>query len=263
MFRVNTLKESDAEVMDVLRGDAWKFERILGVPYAFQLKEKNEHELLAHPLAREGKIYIQGISSMLPPFVLDPKPGEIVLDLCAAPGSKTSQITAMTGNTGTLVACENDEIRFERLAHTVKLQGAKVELMHADAALACRAWPERFDAVLADVPCSAEGRILLSEPRSFRFWSQKNIHEHARLQRRLLTYAVPTLKPGGRLVYSTCTLAPEENEEMMAWLLATFPELKPVPFTLPIAAVARKPAGKVILPSKLAEGMFVAKFRKA
>ncbi len=259
-FRVNTLRSDDRTVMDACRERGIAIERVPDLRHAFVVKNKTERELLESEVCRDGHIYLQGLTSMLPPIILDPKPSALVLDLCAAPGSKTSQLAAMMGNSGEIVAVEQDAIRCQKLAHTLAMQGAViVKVMQADAAIACKQWPTRFDAILADVPCSAEGRINVHDPRSTGSWSQKNITAHAKMQRRLLRAAVPCLKPGGRLVYSTCTLASEENEEMMRWLMTEFPHLKPVPFPVPLTVKrAARPVGTYVLPTERHEGMYVA-----
>ncbi len=263
-FRVNTLKSNDNAVMGALRESAIQFERVKDIPHAFRIKNRTSQELLAHPLAKSGAIYLQGLSSMIPPLILDPKPGETILDLCAAPGSKTTQIASLTGNQAHIAALEENVIRFERLENSLKVQRAtSVTAIHTDATLWTKHTDLRFDKILADVPCSAEGRINLHDPRSYKFWNEKNIATHAKLQRRLLRGAVQVLKPGGTLVYSTCTLAPEENEEMISWLLSEFPELKSSPID-PQIANARKTANQTItvLPSEQSEGFFIAKIVK-
>ncbi len=262
-FRVNTLKATDEEIMSVLRDEQIMFERVKHVPHAFMIKNRTDAELLEHPLAREGKIYLQGISSMIPPIILEPKPDEKILDLCAAPGSKTTELAAMVGNSAQIIACENNEVRFQKLQNTIKMQGANVDARHLDSTLLHKELPEYFDKILADVPCSAEGRFDLRDKRSFSYWSEKNIVEHAKLQRRLLRAAVACLKPNGILVYSTCTLAPEENEQMIGWLITEFPQMKPAEISLPLQNI-RKTAHKTItmLPSDTMEGFFVAKLKK-
>jgi len=264
VFRVNTIKSNDEAVMAILREENIGFERLKGLPHAFKIKNRSSDDLLKHKLCQTGKIYLQGITSMLPPLVLDPKPGETILDLCAAPGSKTSQMAAMMKNSGRLVACDDNSVRFQKLQNTLKIQGADfVEAREMDAALLYKELPETFDKILADVPCSAEGRIDLSDPRSYRFWTQKNIIAHAKIQRRLLRSAVACLKLGGTLVYSTCTLAPEEDEQMIEWLLQTFPELKTEAFELPLVSTRKGAANSLyILPSKENEGLFVVKLVK-
>ncbi len=274
-LRVNTLKTDDAAVMQVFRDEAIQFERVKTIPHAFVIKNRDDREMLEHSLTKAGHVYLQGLTSMLPPILLDPQPGETVLDICAAPGSKTSQIAAlMTApllpeegsgvvGVGRVVACEENSIRFQKLQNTLTIQGAAiVEPLLCDATLLHHEMPDAFDRVLADVPCSAEGRITGSK-RSYSFWSEKNIVAHAKLQRRLLRSAFGCLKPGGVLVYSTCTLAPEENEGMVDWFLAEYPSMKSEPVTVPFAPlVTHKNKSVTLLPSPAAEGFFVAKLRK-
>ncbi len=262
-IRTNTLKTTDDAVMQAFRDDAIQFERVAKIPHTFFIKNRKDSEMLEHHLMLSGQIYMQGIASMLPVLVLDPKPGEAILDLCAAPGSKTTQIASIMKGTGKVVAVEENEIRFQKLKNSVWMQGAKdVELMHADGTLLHYDFAGKFDRVLVDAPCSAEGRIDLRDARSFSFWSTKNIGIQAKLQRRLLRSAVRCLKPGGTLVYSTCTLAPEENELMVDWAFSEFPELLPLPVELPVATTRtlRKNAA-IALPTKEHEGSFVARFR--
>ncbi|MBI2551130.1 RsmB/NOP family class I SAM-dependent RNA methyltransferase [Candidatus Uhrbacteria bacterium] len=262
-FRANTLKIADQELMSRLREQGIAFERIKAIPHAFICKSMDDKELLETDVCTAGFIYLQGLSSMVPPIVLDPKPGERVLDLCAAPGSKTSQMAAMMGNEGFIVAMESDAVRFQKLTHTIAKQGVTIEeAKEGDASLLCRGLESAFDKVLADVPCSAEGRISTKDPRSFRFWSQKNIIAHAKEQRRLLRAAVASLKVGGTLVYSTCTLAPEENELMVDWLAKEYPSVVQEQVTVNIDGRKAKEGYLTLLPTDAHEGLFVAKFRK-
>jgi 16S rRNA (cytosine1407-C5)-methyltransferase len=196
---------------------------------------------------------------------MDLKPGDSILDLCAAPGSKTSEIAAITHNQAQILAVEDNDIRYQKLLNTLSIQGAtSVQARHGDSTQLHKELPEAFDKILADVPCSAEGRIDLSDQRSYKYWSEKNIVAHAKLQRRLLRSAVACLKPGGTLVYSTCTLAPEENEGMVEWLITEFPCMKPVDISVPLKnsrATAYK--SMTLLPSEEAEGFFVVKLKKS
>lgn len=263
-FRVNTLKTTDEAVMQILRDDGIAFERIKDLPHAFKIKNRTDNQLLEHELATSGKIYLQGLTSMLPPLLMDLKPTDKILDLCAAPGSKTSEIAMLTNNQAQVIAMEENDIRYQKLLNTLRIQEVtSVEARHGDSTQLHKEFPNTFDKVLADVPCSAEGRIDFTDLRTYKYWSEKNIVAHAKLQRRLLRSAVACLKPGGILVYSTCTLAPEENEEMISWLIAEFPFMKPADVTLPLKN-ARKTAHKTVtlLPSEEAEGFFVAKLIK-
>lgn len=263
-FRVNTIKSSDDAVMAVLRDEAIQFERIKGIPHAFLVKNRTDKQLLDHALATNGHIYLQGLTSMLPPIVLNPQQGETVLDLCAAPGGKTSQLAALMHGQGRIVACEENGVRFQKLQHTIATQGATtVDARNVDATLLHHEMPEAFDKVLADVPCTAEGRFSTRDKRSFGFWSEKNIVAHAKLQRRLLRSAVACLKPGGTLVYSTCTLAPEENEGMIDWLLVEYPFMRVEAVDLPLSGSRKNKNGSVtLLPTEKWEGFFVAKLKK-
>ena len=263
-FRVNTLKATDESVMDTLRDDGIAFERVKEIPHAFKVKNRTDAELLEHALMTSGQIYMQGLTSMIPPLLMELKPTDAVLDLCAAPGSKTSEIAALTNNQARVLAMEDNEIRHQKLLNTLRIQGAtNVEGRLGDSGQLHKELPETFDKILADVPCSAEGRIDFRDLRTYKYWSEKNIIAHAKLQRRLLRSAVACLKPGGTLVYSTCTLAPEENELMIGWLITEFPFMKPVNITIPLRN-SRPTAHKTVtlLPSDEAEGFFVAKLVK-
>lgn len=264
-FRVNTLRSSDEAVMNKLREDGIAFERVKDIPHAFKIKNRTDHQLLDHELATSGQIYLQGLTSMLPPLLMDLKPTDAILDLCAAPGSKTSEIAMMTNGQARVLAMEENEIRYKRLLHTLSMQSASnVEARLGDSTQLHKEFPAAFDKVLADVPCSAEGRIDFHDLRTYKYWSEKNIVAHAKLQRRLLRSAVACLKPGGTLVYSTCTLAPEENEGMVEWLLSEFPQMKPVDITLPLKNIRKTPHKTLtLLPTEEAEGFFVAKLLKA
>lgn len=261
-LRVNTLKTTDHAVMDVYREEGIAFERIKNIPHALRIKNRTDDQLLEHHLTKNGHVYLQGIASMIPPLVMNPLPGQSIADICAAPGSKTSEIAALMENKGMIIAAEDNSVRYQKLVNTITIQGANVDAKNTDSATLYHEYPETFDAILADVPCTAEGRIDLSDPRSFTFWSQKNITEHAKLQRRLLRSAYKMLKPGGTLLYSTCTLAPEENENQIKWFIEEHPSMKVEKAILPISLVRPTPYGTIILPSPDCEGFFVAKLKR-
>lgn len=249
--------------MEVMREAQIQFERVKQIPHAFRIKNRTDAALLEHPLCTRGEIYLQGLASMVPPLILDPQPNERVLDVCAAPGSKTSQMAAMMGH-GELVAVEENGIRVQKLRNTLAMQRADwVEVREEDGTLLHKTHGGHFDKVLADVPCSAEGRIDVNDPRSYGFWTEMNIVAHAKLQRRLLKSAIACLKPGGVLVYSTCTLAPEENELMVDWVLSEFPNMKTERVSVPLSAIRPHANGSVtILPTDVHEGFFTARLRK-
>ena len=173
-----------------------------------------------------GYYYIQEISSMLPPLALNPQPGELILDLAASPGSKTTQIAAMMENQGTLLANDFKLDRISILAANLERCGVtNCIVTRNDAISLCSRLSQKgikFDKILLDVPCSGEG-TLRSSPKTFLMWNPKVIKNLSRQQKKFLAFALKCLKKGGTLVYSTCTHAPEENEEIVDFALKNFP----------------------------------------
>ncbi len=274
--RVNTLKvkiqDAAAQLLD-------KGIKALPVPWcaeAFVLSEVEARAISDDPLVREGKIYIQSLSSMLPAVILDPRPGENVLDLCAAPGSKTSQMAAMMKNEGWITAVEVVKERMYKLKNVLSLLGVRNVSIKLMDGRRFRQQGELFDKILVDAPCSSEGRFKTSDKKSFQYWSLRKIKEMVQKQRGLVLSAGRLLKPGGVLVYSTCTFAPEENEGVIDWLLRKSKErLEVLPVDVP--GVQSYPAvqewqGKTfskevqncfkVLPNPTMEGFFVAKLIK-
>ncbi len=184
-----------------------------------------------------GAFYLQSLASMIPPLVLDPQPGEWVLDLTAAPGSKTTQIAERMRYTGVVVANELDRTRLKALSNNVDRMGAyNVVITEMDGTRVGSLLPNTFDRVLLDAPCSALG-TLHQNPDVLRWWNMHKVRRLVGLQRKLILSAMDALRPGGVMVYSTCTLTPYENEAVLAWLLEQRPEaeilpLPPLPLNL-------------------------------
>lgn len=157
-FRINTLKSTQKEVESFLCSKDISFTRVPFLPLAYIIEKKDEFVLKGSSLFYEGKIYVQGLTSQIPATLLEIKEDMNVLDVTAAPGSKTTQIAALMNNTGTIVACEKHQIRHDKLVHNIKLQGAtNIETHKMDALkLMTELEKESFDAILLDVPCSAE-----------------------------------------------------------------------------------------------------------
>lgn len=209
-FRINTLKSSREDVLKNLNGD---YDPVSWYQDAFVLSGEKPD------LAEKGLIYQQSLSSMLVPLVLDPKPGERILDMCAAPGSKTTQIAAMMNNKGSIVCVEAIKNRYYRLKSVLELMGVTIATVKLMDGRRFRSPENLFDRVLVDAPCSSEGRFRADNKKSYAYWSLRKIKEMVKKQRGLLLNASRWLKPGGILVYSTCTFAPEENEGVIDWFL--------------------------------------------
>ena len=173
---------------------------------------------------------------MMSAIALSPKENEFIFDMCASPGSKTTQISAMMNNKGTIIA---NDIRMDRVkilaTNTEKCGVSNVILTKNDAINLCNNFSKeriKFDKILLDAPCSGEG-TLRSSPKTFLMWNPNMIKKFSRQQKKFLATALKCLKKGGTLVYSTCTHAPEENEEIIDFALKNFP-VKVESFTLPL-----------------------------
>lgn len=282
-FRVNTLKTNRDEVKKTLVSDGFIIQQVPWYLDAFILQNKSKRELTDHPLYVEGKLYCQSLASMIPPIVLDPKAGEKVLDLTAAPGSKTSEIAALMGQKGELVANELNKVRFFRLKHNMEMLGVPDEmdewtftLRMEDGSALCLEYPEYFDKILVDAPCSGESRFIEGFPKTYGYWSEHKIKQVSYRQHKLLMAGFTALKPGGEMVYSTCTIAPEENEARISKLKERLGEklevmdiqvsgFKTLPSVLSWKGRDYHPDVKKtlrILPTRDIEGFFVAKLRK-
>lgn len=266
-LRVNTLKYDIQSLMRFLKENNIKFERVPWYQEALIIKNVTEKEIQKLDIFEKRYIYLQSLSSMVPPLVLSPKAGEKVLDLTAAPGSKTTQMAAMMQNKGSILANELDKIRCERLQYNVTTQGASIVTVNNDYGERIGGkYPEVFDKVLLDTPCSGEGRFIATDSRTYRSWSEKKVAELVKIQRKLLRNSYEALKPNGIMVYSTCTLNLDENEKILEWALEQF-DLQLLGINLELRDIEKgqtvhtKQAIK-ILPSKQMEGFFVAKLQK-
>lgn len=180
-----------------------------------------------------GVVYSQEPSAQFVGEVLQPKPGERVLDLAAAPGGKTTHLAAFMQQEGLLWANEIFMNRAKVLSENIERMGVQNSIVssHAPAELSAKL-PQFFDKILLDAPCSGEG-MFRKNPAAVAQWHQDFPQELADLQREILREAMKMLRPGGQIVYSTCTFAPEEDEQMIAWLMQEYPEMQLVPIDKP------------------------------
>ena len=252
-IRLNTLKDTEAAV-------AYRnMPRIPWAPEAYELPaDSDAGSTILH---EAGAFYLQEPGAMLPASVLDAKPGETVLDLCAAPGGKSTQIGISMRGEGLLVCNEPVPKRARILSSNIE----RIGLPHAIVTCAwpeqlAEKWPEGFDAVMVDAPCSGEG-MFRRVPESRTEWGEEQAKGCAQRQREILNAAAGLVRPGGRLVYSTCTYHPEENGGNAEWFLKEHTEYEPEAFSLPGIDA---PEGQfTCYPHRLrTEGQFAARFRK-
>lgn len=226
-IRCNTLKISPEDLIARLRMK-WKVvQPFREVPEIMLVESELEPGGLGNAIEHVlGYYYIQEVSSMMSALALDAQPGEFVLDVCASPGSKTTQIAAGMQNRGTLMA---NDIKIDRVAIlSANLERCAVTncvVTRLDGVGLCARLAKHdflFDKILLDAPCSGEG-TLRSSPKTFIMWNPKVVDNMGRMQKKLLASALRCLKVGGVLVYSTCTHAPEENEAVIDFALKNFP----------------------------------------
>ncbi len=219
-FRVNALKSTKVEVLAELNVPAIP---LTWFEHAFTIPAEYREQLSFSPAFTEGRIYIQNPASMLAPLILNPQPNEEVLDLTAAPGGKTLMIAAMMNNQGRVAAVESVKGRFFRMKNNLETFGATmVDTYLKDGRQVGWKVPERFDRVLLDAPCSSESRFKTYQPDSFQHWNERKVKEVQRKQKKLICSAIAALKPGGVMVYSTCSYSPEENEQVVQHALKKF-----------------------------------------
>jgi tRNA (cytosine49-C5)-methyltransferase len=279
-IRCNTLKISPENLKKRLEEKGWKIKQpwksnpeVMIVES--QLGPGELGRAIEHIL---GYYYIQELASMLPIIALEPEPEEVVLDLCAAPGSKTTQAAARMKSRGTIIANEVSMGRLKILSSNLERCGATNNIITKKEGVAlCKKLKKQeieFDKILVDAPCSGEG-TLRSSYQTYRMWNPNTIKALSKLQKKLVEAAVEILKVGGEMIYSTCTHAPEENEGIVDFILRNFPEMQIQKIKLPVKTREGmtkwkdqeydpkvKLANRVYPHDGDTEGFFIAKFKK-
>ena len=222
-LRINTSKIS---VRDFLKINPFHLERIPWTDDGFYYDE--EDRPAKHPYYFAGLYYLQEPSAMLPAEVLPVEENDLVLDCCAAPGGKSSKLANKLHNTGVLIANDISASRAQVLLKTLESQGVRNAYVMAEDITKVDRFLECFDKILIDAPCSGEG-MFRKENELISSWEERNSDYYSSIQKQLILKGVEMLKPGGKLVYSTCTFSPEEDEEIIEYALDNYPELKTLP----------------------------------
>ncbi len=271
-FRINTNRISIKEFLEK-RYDDGMFEYMDIWGGVFALKDMNLRSFQNTDMYRNGEVYIQDISSMSPPHLMELSGSDIVLDMCAAPGSKTIQISNIMGNIGKIIAVEKVRKRYYKLKSNLGNYFVRnAEVYFGDAVYLLRSVINlKFDKILLDAPCSSEGRFNPSKPKTMAYWSERKVKEMERKQRRLILAAWDSLKNGGIILYSTCTFSLDENELVLDFLTKKREGVFLEPFNLPfrnyisgIPVFGNEQLSRAvrIIPTELTGGFFVAKIKK-
>ena len=264
-LRINTIKSNIEEIKKELEKEKIEYETIKWSKEALIIKNADEKTIQEMEIYKNGKIYLQSLSSMLPPIILEPKEGTDILDMAAAPGGKTTQIAALTNNKAHITACEKNKIRAERLKYNVDKQGATcVFIMPKDSRFIDDFFS--FDQILLDAPCSGSGTLDYNDANIEKYFTEQLVERSSRTQKTLLAKAIKLLKPEHEMVYSTCSILSCENEDVVASVIKNGNiEIVPIKFNgmeeLPILPT-KVPGTLCVKPTDLYEGFFVAKIRK-
>jgi len=264
-FRVNTSKVSTEYIKQTLKELKINFKEVVWNETAIIIEDIKENEIKELDIYKNGEIYLQSLSSMMPPFVVNPKEGENILDMAAAPGGKTTQMANLSDNKAMITACEKNKIRLERLKYNVEKQGtSRVTVMLKDARKLDDFFS--FDKILLDSPCSGSGTLNLNQTDIEKVFTKELVERSIKIQKELLKKAIRILKTNGEVIYSTCSILKEENEKIVEEILKlgnveivpiAVEEFKDIPL-LPVSI-----EGTIcVCPSELYEGFFVAKLRK-
>ncbi len=264
-LRVNTLKSNIQNVKKVFSNLGYSVGEVEWYKNALIIENINESEIRQLDIYNNGEIYLQSLSSMMPVIMLDPKQDENILDMAAAPGGKTTQIASETDDKSFITACEKNKIRGERLKYNIEKQGAKrITVLTQDARDLDNYFS--FDKILLDAPCSGSGTININNEKLEKVFAEELVTRSVKTQFELLKKAITVLKSGHEMIYSTCSILKEENEENLSKILKSGKaQLVPIDIekfkNIPLLPVSIE--GTVcVCPNELFEGFFIAKLRK-
>ena len=259
-LRINTLKIRPNELIKILEKKKVKLKKIdfLDVGYDY----KADFSLGSTPEYLQGLYYLQESASQVPPLILNPKKEDVILDCCAAPGSKTTQLAQMMGNKGTIIALDNNKKRLQSLNNNLERLGITNTITYQLDAKSAKQLGITFDKILVDAPCSGN---FVTDKDWFKKRDMSGIRNNAEKQKNILTACIEVLKSGGTLVYSTCSLEPEEDEQVIEYALKNF-KIKLEPIDMKMGDSGTTENTKLcrrFWPNKTGtQGFFIAKLRK-
>lgn len=260
-LRANTIKTNVEKIKRDLTQVGIKYKEVIWNKDALVIENEKEERIKELEIYKNGEIYLQSLSSMIPPIILEPKEGENILDMTAAPGGKTTQIAAITNNRAMITACEKNKIRAERLKYNLQKQGVKcANVMVEDARKLDDFFS--FDKILLDAPCSGSGTDNIKEEN----FKLELINRAEKTQEELLTKALKLLKTGKEIIYSTCSILKQENENIINKVLSRVnAEIIPIDCEK-LTGIPQLPTtikGTIcVSPTELYEGFYIAKIVK-
>ena len=264
-LRANTLKTNIQNIKDIFDSLGFTYKEVSWYKDALVMENVSEEQIKDLEIYKNGEIYLQSLSSMIPPIILSPKEDENIFDMAAAPGGKTTQMLALSQNKAFITACEKNKIRAERLQYNLNKQGSnRINVMIKDARQLDNFFS--FDKILLDAPCSGSGTISIFDKRLESTFTEDLVNRSAKVQSELLKKAITLLKPGHEMIYSTCSILSKENEE----ILQKFIDMKKIEifpidtsiFSDAILLPVSIEGTLCICPTRLYEGFFVARIKK-
>jgi 16S rRNA C967 or C1407 C5-methylase (RsmB/RsmF family) len=281
-FRLNTLISSPEEVEEGLSSASIKFSKLDFPSNSYILDEEcTESDIWKRRIYKDGHIYMQWLSSQIPVSLFNQESPLRILDACAAPGGKTSQLSALYPD-AEIIAFEPFKVRYDKMQHNLKKLGCKNVTAYNDQICNLKNYIKEtgyFDMILVDAPCSSEGWLSLHNDKFLEAWDISHVRKNYKRQKFIIWDVLPFLKDGWEFIYTTCTLAPEENEWVAHYVLCNHPEMQLEKLDLPEnkyikESHALKSFGKYIyktevsekcirvIPTKYSEWFFIAKFKK-
>ena len=264
-FRVNTIKSNKEKITKFLDENNIEYKTVSWYEDVFIVEKSEESVIRGSEIYENGEIYIQSLSSMIPPLIVEPKDGENILDMTAAPGGKTTEIYALSGGKANITACEKNKIRAERLKYNIEKQGAtRIGLLMQDARRLDSFF--MFDKILLDAPCSGSGTLDLNDEKVIQGFTEELVNRSIKTQKELIDKSLKHIKVGKEMVYSTCSILKEENEAYLTELVKKgIIEIIPIDLDyfseIPVLPVDLE-GTLCVCPTEYYEGFYVAKIKK-
>ncbi len=258
-FRVNNLKSNKEKIEKELKKANITYKNVNWYNDAFIIENVREDEIKNLSIYENGEIYLQSLSSMLPPLFLDLKKDENILDMAAAPGGKTTQMASISNDEVFITACEKNKIRADRLKYNLDKQGVKsINIMYEDSRKLSDFFS--FDKILLDAPCSGSGTENVFSEK----FTKELIERSVKTQEQLINKAIKILKPGGTLIYSTCSILMQENEKIIENIIKrNLAKVTPIKLEDEIPILPTRVDGTIcVCPNEQFEGFYLAKLTK-